>query len=77
MYPKKGATLPIRLTDDEKASLQEISSETGLAPSTLVRLLITALVSYYAKNGRKLILPIQWKELVEIPLDRRTPHMRT
>jgi len=63
MNPKKNAFLPVRLTDEEKSSLSKIADDTGLSSSTLVRLAISSLVSYYNQNGHRIILPLKWNEL--------------
>lgn len=64
MIPKKGSALPVRLTEDEKALMAKIAEDTGLTSSTLIRLLIGALVTYYRKNNNSITLPLKWKELI-------------
>lgn len=63
MNPKKNAFLPVRLTDEEKSSLSKIADDTGLSSSTLVRLAISSLISYYNRNGHRMTLPLKWDEL--------------
>ena len=65
MLEKKNSAIPVRLTEDAKNQLSLIAEETGLTTSTLIRLLITSLVSHYKKN-RHITLPIKWKELVSL-----------
>ena len=65
MKPKKDAMMPIRLSEDEKGALQHIADETGLSSSTIVRLLISALISSYRRNGGKLVLPVSMSDLAE------------
>ena len=62
MYEKKNSALPVRLTEDEKVQLSRIASETGLTSSTIIRLMIDALIKSYLKNG-KIVLPISWEEI--------------
>ena len=65
MVGKKGAALPVRLTQEEKASLSLIAEATGLTSSTLIRLLIGSLVTYWNGNNNKLTLPLEWKRLIQ------------
>ena len=64
MIQKKGSALPVRLTADEKAQMAKIAEETGLTSSTLIRLLISSLVSHYRENKNHLTLPLKWRNLV-------------
>lgn len=61
---KKGSAIPVRLDDDEKQQLAAIAAETGLTSSTLIRLLIASLTSYWRDSGHTLTLPIKWQELL-------------
>ena len=61
---KKGAAIPVRLDEEEKRQLSKIATETGLTPSTLIRLLISALVSSYRNNGHRLTLPLSLTRLL-------------
>ena len=63
MVSKKGSALPIRLTEEEKVQMARIAEETGLTSSTLIRLLISSLVSYYRENNNSLTLPLRWEQL--------------
>lgn len=63
MFQKKGSALPVRLTEDEKDQLSRIADETGLTSSTLIRLLIDALIKSYRDNGNKLTLPLSCEDL--------------
>ena len=65
MLEKKGSATPVRLTADEKSHLARIAEETGLTSSTIIRLLISSLVTHYKNNGNTLTLPINWKRLIE------------
>ena len=64
MLEKKNSAIPVRLTEDAKVQLSLIAEETGLTTSTLIRLLITSLISHYKKNNRHITLPIKWKDLI-------------
>ena len=64
MFEKKGSATPVRLTEDEKNQLARIASDTGLTSSTLIRLLISALVAHYRENGNTITLPLQWTRLI-------------
>lgn len=64
MFEKKGAAIPVRLTAAERKQLSEIAEATGLTSSTLIRLLISALVRYYADNN-SITLPIDLMDLFE------------
>ena len=64
MIQKKGSALPVRLTEEEKVQVNRIAKETGLTSSTLIRLLISSLVTYYQDNDNSLTLPISWKKLI-------------
>jgi hypothetical protein len=50
-----------------------IAEKTGLTSSTLIRLLISSLVTYYKKNNNSITLPLEWQKLTggnsEKPLD--------
>ncbi|MGN0853147.1 MAG: hypothetical protein ACI4Q3_07195 [Kiritimatiellia bacterium] len=71
MLQKKVSALPVRLTEEEKVQMARIAEETGLTVSTLVRLLISSLVSYYRENDNRLTLPLRWKELTAaIPAEK-------
>ena len=61
---KKGAALPIRLTEDEKKQLTAIACETGLTVSTVVRILIESFIRHYHENGGQFTLPISWREIL-------------
>ena len=61
---KKGAAIPVRLDEDEKKQLAAIAVETGLTSSTLIRLLIASLTSYWRASGHTLTLPLTWQELI-------------
>ena len=61
---KKGAAIPVRLDEEEKRQLSKIATETGLTPSTLIRLLISALVASYRDDGQKLTLPLSLNHLL-------------
>lgn len=63
MFQKKGSALPIRLTEDEKNQLMSIAQETGLTSSTLIRLLVDALIRTYRNNGNRITLPLSWTDL--------------
>ena len=65
MTQKKGSATPVRLTEDEKASLTRIAEDTGLTPSTIIRLLIEALIRDYYRNGNTITLPISWRRLAD------------
>lgn len=54
MFPKKGSALPVRLTEEEKVQVAKIAEETGLTSSTLIRLLISSLVTHYRENNNSL-----------------------
>ena len=64
MVPKKGSALPVRLTEEEKVQVAAIAEETGLTSSTLVRLLISSLVTYYKENNNSITLPLRWEKLI-------------
>lgn len=64
MVPKKGSALPVRLTEEEKVQVAKIAEETGLTSSTLIRLLISSLVTHYRENNNSLTLPLRWKKLI-------------
>ena len=61
---KKGAAIPVRLDEEEKKQLAAIAAETGLTSSTLIRLLIASLTSYWRASGHTLTLPLTWQELL-------------
>lgn len=65
MIQKKGSATPVRLTEDEKNNLTKIAEETGLTSSTIIRLLIEALVKDYRENDNTMTLPLSWKRLAE------------
>ena len=65
MIRKKGSATPVRLTEDEKNNLTKIAEETGLTSSTIIRLLIEALIKDYNNNGNTMTLPLSWKRLAE------------
>ncbi|MBQ6139673.1 MAG: ribbon-helix-helix protein, CopG family [Kiritimatiellae bacterium] len=65
MTQKKGSATPVRLTEDEKNNLTKIAEETGLTSSTIIRLLIEALVKDYHENDNTMTLPLSWKRLSE------------
>ena len=65
MVPKKGSALPVRLTEEEKVQVAKIAEETGLTSSTIVRLLISSLVTHYRENNGTLTLPLKWEKLIE------------
>ena len=65
MIQKKGSAIPVRLTEDEKNNLTKIAEETGLTASTIIRLLIEALVKDYCENGNTITLPLSWRQLAE------------
>ena len=73
MIQKKGSALPVRLTEEEKVQVTTIAEKTGLTSSTLIRLLISSLVTYYKKNNNSITLPLEWQKLTgendEKPLD--------
>ena len=78
MFEKKGSATPVRLTEDEKNQLARIAGDTGLTSSTLIRLLISSLVTYYRENGNTITLPLKWTRLIAeqkaaAPKSRRTP----
>ena len=62
---KKGSPLPVRLTECEKNQLTKIAQGTGLTSSTLIRLLISALVASYRKNNNTLSLPLAIEKILE------------
>ena len=64
MTEKKGSAVPVRLTEAEKVALTQIAEDTGLTVSTLIRLLISSLVTSYKRNGNTIILPVNWRRLV-------------
>lgn len=64
MVQKKGSAIPVRLTEDEKNNLARIAEETGLTSSTIIRLLIEALVKDYKNNGDTITLPLSFKRLM-------------
>lgn len=64
MFQKKGSALPVRLTEDEKNDLSIIARETGLTSSTLIRLLISALVKSYKRDNGKISLPISIEHIM-------------
>ena len=64
MIEKKGSAVPVRLTETEKLALTQIAEETGLTVSTLIRLLISSLVTTYRQNGNTIVLPLSWRRLV-------------
>lgn len=61
---KKGAAVPVRLDEEEKRQLSKIATETGLTPSTLIRLLISSLVVSYRNDGQRLTLPLSAHHLL-------------
>ena len=61
---KKGAAIPVRLDEDEKKQLAAIAAETGLTSSTLIRLLIASLTSYWRDSGHTITLPLKWQNLL-------------
>ena len=68
---KKGAAVPVRLDDEKKRQLSKIAAETGLTPSTLIRLLISALVASYRDDGQRLTLPLSLPHLLAAKADGR------
>ena len=64
MTEKKGSAVPVRLTDAEKVALTQIAEETWLTVSTLIRLLISSLVTSYKRNGNTIVLPVNWRRLI-------------
>jgi antitoxin component of RelBE/YafQ-DinJ toxin-antitoxin module len=50
-FQKKGSPVPVRLTDEEKRALESIADATGLTASTLMRLLVSALVRQWRVRG--------------------------
>lgn len=65
MMPKKGSALPVRLTEEEKVQVATIAEETGLTSSTIVRLLISSLVTHYRENNNSITLPLRWEKLIK------------
>lgn len=65
MIQKKGSAVPVRLTEDDRNNLTRIAEETGLTSSTIIRLLIEALVKDYRENDNTMTLPLSWKRLSE------------
>ena len=63
MFQKKGSALPIRLTDEEKTRLNQIANAVGLTPSTIIRLLVDALIRDYEQNGNSITLPISLQRM--------------
>ena len=61
---KKGSAIPVRLDEDEKKQLAAIAAETGLTSSTLIRLLIASLTSYWRAAGHTNTLPLKWQDLL-------------
>ena len=61
MNPKKDATLPIRLSDEEKEALSQIAEESGLSASTIVRLLINAFIKHYEQSGKTFKMPLRFE----------------
>ncbi len=51
IFQKKGSPVPVRLTEEEKKTLESIADATGLTSSTLMRLLVSALVRQWRMRG--------------------------
>ena len=65
MFEKRGSPVPVRLTESEKNQLANIAEATGLATSTIIRLLISSLVVHFRRNNNHIVLPIEWEQLVK------------
>jgi hypothetical protein len=61
---KKEASLPVRLDTDEKRRLKIAAGRMGLTVSALIRLLVRSFVEEYERQGGRVMLPPDWREML-------------
>lgn len=67
----------IRLTLEQRASLERIAAATGVEVSQCIRFAIDALIAHYKANGDRLVLPIDFSEIVKLEMAREVPRKKT
>ena len=56
----------VRLTEAQYSALERIAKETGQDPAKLIRLAVDALLKHIEKCGGKLVLPLDFNEVVQV-----------
>ncbi len=59
---RKEASLPVRLSPEQKERLQNAAGAMGVTPSALIRIMVTSFVDEFERCGGKMTLPPQWQK---------------
>lgn len=71
---KKTTRLGLRLTDDERASVEAFSEASGFTMSELARLGLLALIVHAKRHGGRILIPLNYEETFTV---RKTKKRRT
>ena len=67
----------VRLTDEQHSALQSIADETGQDVAKLLRYGAEALIKHYKLNGNRLVLPIDFGEVVQVLRSAAAEHKKS
>lgn len=67
----------IRLTLEQRAALERMAQKTGVEVSQLIRFAIDALIAHYEANGGRLLLPLDFSEIVRVEMARHEPRKKS
>ena len=56
----------VRLTDEQRDALERMKADTKLDVADLIRHAVDALIQHYERCGRRLVLPVDFSEVVEV-----------
>lgn len=69
-------TFSIRLTELQHQQLQDLALNTGQDISSLIRIAVDALIAHYEACGLRLILPLDFSEIIRTISTIDQPHDR-
>lgn len=67
----EGKPIPVRLSEELIVRLDKTAEALGTKRAALIRLCLTGFLDYYEANGGQILMPANWKELMQ-QLDGRT-----
>lgn len=73
----ESTTMGIRLTLEQRNALERIAKQTGVEVSQLIRFAIDALIAHYKATGDRLVLPIDFSEVVRVERARQEPRKKS